>query len=69
MIMDKKTYKKPLISEVIDLDGELCELPGESQIDPGDGNIITIGDEDDISDWDDWNCAKKSTLWDDEEEE
>ena len=67
--MEKKTYKKPLISEVIDLDGELCEIKGESQIDPGDGKIITIGDESDFDDLDDWTFSKKSTIWDDEEEE
>ena len=67
--MEKKIYEQPQTSEVIDLDGELCEVPGESQVDPGDGNIIYIGNEDDFGDLDDWNFAKKSTLWDDEDDE
>ena len=63
--MEKKIYEKPELISVIDLDDEICDITGETQIDPGNGDPFHVVDEPD--DWGDWNFAKKSTLWDDEE--
>ena len=67
--MERKNYMRPEIVSMIDLDAEVCEIKGESQIDPGDGNIIYIGNQDDIDDFDDWNFAKRSTLWEEDEQD
>ena len=73
--MEKKIYKKPLINAVIDLGDEICgdDMFGETRwrVDGGGtGNGGGIVDETDDEDfWNNWNWAKKSTIWDDEEEE
>ena len=71
--MEKKIYEKPELISVIDLDDEICDITVETQVDPGNGDPFHIVNEDDSDfSWgegdDAWNFAKKSTLWDDEEE-
>ena len=75
MIMEKKTYKKPLINAVIDLGDEICgdDMFGETRWrvgggGSGNGGVTVNEDTSDDSFWDGWNFAKKSTVWDDEEE-
>ena len=75
--MEKKIYKKPLINAVIDLGNEICdgEIIGETRgrIVDKDGNRVdgwgVTQETDEEGFWDGWSWAKKSTLWDDEEEE
>ena len=71
--MEKKIYEKPELISVIDLDDEICDIQGETRLrivndenERVDG--IPVVSESDI-DWNDWNLAKKSTLWDDEDED
>ena len=73
--MEKKIYEKPEIEAVIDLCDEICEeeIFGETRLRiVNDSNErvdgIPVVSENDI-DWDDWNLAKKSTIWDDEDED
>ena len=67
--MEKKIYEKPELISVIDLGEEICEIKGESQVDPGDGIINIVDESGPGFSWDDYIFAKKSTLWDDEDED
>ena len=76
--MEKKTYKKPLINAVIDLGDEICgdDMFGETRWRVAntdgttfDGGSIVDEDPNNPDFWKDWNFAKKSTIWDDEDEE
>ena len=72
--MEKKIYEKPELISVIDLDDEICDVQGETRLRiVNDANErvdgIPVVSESDI-DWNDgWNLAKKSTIWDDEDED
>ena len=75
--MEKKIYENPAIEAVIDLGSEICEgeIIGETRgriVDKNGNRVDGWGvtqetDEDDF--WNGWNFAKKSTIWDDEDEE
>ena len=72
--MEKKIYEKPELISVIDLDDEICDIQGETRLRIVNGDNervdgIPVVSEDEIGDWNDWNLAKKSTLWDDEDED
>ena len=72
--MERKNYMRPEIVSMIDLDAEVCQMVGETRwrVKDSDGNTIAGGgiyDEDDIDDWSDWNFAKRSTLWEEDEQD
>ena len=75
--MEKKIYEKPEIEAVIDLGNEICEgeIIGETRgrvVDEHGNRVDGWGvtqETDDPGFWDGWSFAKKSTLWDDEDEE
>lgn len=74
--MYRKKYESPQVVTVTDLGDEICDdgLFGETRYkivnSDGtrfDGGSIVDEDPDDEDFWNDWNFAKKSTVWEEDE--
>ena len=73
--MKRKNYMRPEIVSMIDLDAEVCQIIGETRgriVDKNGNRVDGWGvtqetNEDDF--WKDWNFAKRSTLWEEDEQD